>query len=46
MAGAVVSSNFQLREQVLGETFTDDVKKLMESVRDNPARPLPMMSRS
>ncbi len=23
-------------EQVLGETFTDDVKKLMESVRDNP----------
>jgi hypothetical protein len=23
-------------EQVLGETFTEDVKKLMESVRDNP----------
>jgi hypothetical protein len=23
-------------EQVLGEAFTDDVKKLMESVRDNP----------
>ena len=23
-------------EQVLGETFTDDVKKLMESVKDNP----------
>ena len=23
-------------EQILGEAFTDDVKKLMESVRDNP----------
>jgi hypothetical protein len=23
-------------ERILGETFTDDVKKLMESVRDNP----------